>query len=150
VCLYNPFKGSKSSTKSNCFIKTRRHWIKLASVNNSWCLEENNAFFPYKIQVLHKWKQGDYHFRFQYAYSQFGLVFIDPNALTYNGYSDECIFFLCGKVNKQNCRINDLRRRITDVVTLIPDATLHAMARNARQPRHLPGKAWCPCRDSMR
>jgi hypothetical protein len=29
----------------------------------------------------------------------------DPNALIYDAYSDECTFFLSGKVNKQNCRI---------------------------------------------
>jgi hypothetical protein len=45
-------------------------------------------------------------------------------------------FFLFGKVSKPKCRINELRRHITDVVTAVSQAT-HAMASNAGRPRHL-------------
>jgi hypothetical protein len=68
-------------------------------------LKKTLHFFPYKIQILHEVKQGDYHLCFQYASSQLDLVLTDPNALIYDACSDECTFFLSGKVNKQNCRI---------------------------------------------
>jgi hypothetical protein len=56
-------------------------------------LKKTMHFFPYKIQVLHELKQSDYHLRFQHASSQFDIVYIDPNALIRDAYSDECIFF---------------------------------------------------------
>jgi hypothetical protein len=52
-----------------------------------------------------KFKENGNVGHFQYASSQVDHVLTYPNAIIYDAYSDECTFFLSGKINKQNCRI---------------------------------------------
>jgi hypothetical protein len=83
-------------------------------------------FWQKKLGCFYIWPT---HLKIWCSWGSQDVVSIDPNALIHDAYSDDCIFFLRGKVNKQNCRINKLRRRITDVVTAISQATLHAVWR---------------------
>jgi hypothetical protein len=60
--------------------------------------------FPYKITLLHDLRPEDLPKRFEMSCELLRLLQENPFFLKSIGFSDECIVWLCGKVNRQNVR----------------------------------------------
>jgi len=63
-----------------------------------------HKFHPYKMQILQELHEDDYDRRIEFCENMCHRVNTIPNLLLNVCFSDECTFFLNGKVNKQNCR----------------------------------------------
>jgi hypothetical protein len=65
---------------------------------------KRHHFHPYKLQVLQTLNEGDYHRREEFCLWAQEMI-NDDAAFTRNVlFSDECLFYLNGEVNKQNFR----------------------------------------------
>jgi hypothetical protein len=62
-------------------------------------------FFPYKIQLLQKLNEDDPDRRLEFCEWFLSRYEVDERVLSLIIFSDEAIFQLDGKVNRQNCRI---------------------------------------------
>lgn len=63
-----------------------------------------HKFKPYKMHILHELQDDDHDRRIQFCEIMTEFIKQTPNLLQSVIFSDECTFFLNGKVNKQNCR----------------------------------------------
>lgn len=69
-------------------------------------LKKHN-FFPYKLQVVQELGDDDPDKRIEFCELMTNLIAREPNTTKNICFSDECSFFLNGRVNKQNCRYWD-------------------------------------------
>ncbi|KAL1491580.1 hypothetical protein ABEB36_012155 [Hypothenemus hampei] len=63
-----------------------------------------HKFHPYKMQMLQQLFDDNFDRRIQFCETMTNLINDNRNILQNICFSDECTFFLNGRVNKQNCR----------------------------------------------
>lgn len=65
---------------------------------------KKNKFYPYKIRLVHELNGDDCERRFQFCEIMSEQAGYDPQFLFNICVSDECSFFLYGKINRYTCR----------------------------------------------
>lgn len=61
--------------------------------------------YPFKAQLLHELKPEDYARRVQFCKDELAWIRANPSHLQFLVFTDESVFHLDGRVNKQNCRL---------------------------------------------
>ncbi|KAJ8948893.1 hypothetical protein NQ318_005515 [Aromia moschata] len=76
-------------------------------------LSKHHKFHPYKLQIIQELGDDDPDRRIQFCEIMTHRIFAQPLLIKNICFSDECTFYLNGKVNKQNCRYwSDFNPRI--------------------------------------
>ncbi|KAG0425290.1 hypothetical protein HPB47_027535 [Ixodes persulcatus] len=61
--------------------------------------------YPFKSQLLHELKPEDYARRVQFCEDELARIRANPSHLQFLVFTEESVFHLDGRVNKQNCRL---------------------------------------------
>lgn len=74
------------------------------STSSVWRILKKHNFHPYKVKLVQELNEDDYDRRLQFCEIMSTNLTNNVNLLYNICFSDECMFFLNGEVNRHNCR----------------------------------------------